>query len=252
MKHIKLLTLLFVLVSAVNIFAGGGKRNGTAGANELLIPVGARGIAMGGSTLINSVGVESIYWNPANLARGENSTSVFISHMNYIADINVEYGAIGVKVGDFGSLGLDIKSLKGGDILITDNINTDGTGATYNPAFTVIGLTFSRELNDRIAVGLTANYVSETIDRVSATGISFNVGVSYVNLADVDGLSLAIAMKNIGPQMKFEGSGLLVRGNDEDTKEEHNITWLMLQVLNYLLLSNSVSDMNIQLMTRMQ
>lgn len=216
MKHIKLLTLLFVLISAVNIFAGGGKRNGTAGATELLIPVGARGVAMGGATLVNSTGVEAMYWNPANLALGQSSTSVFISHMNYIADINVEYGAIGFNVGEFGSIGLDVKSLAIGDILITDTVNPDGTGATYKPAITVIGLTYSRVLNDRISVGLTANYISEVIDRVSATGISFNVGVTYNNLANLDGLSLAVVIKNLGPEMKYGGSGLYIQANASD------------------------------------
>ncbi len=218
MKHIKLSVLLFVLISAVNIFASGGKRNGTAGAGYLLIPVGARGVAMGGSTLVNSVGVESMYWNPANLARSESSTSILVSHMTYIADINVEYGALGIKVGELGYIGLDVKALKGGDILITDYLNPDGTGATYNPAFTVIGLTYARELNDRIAVGVTLNYINETIDRVSATGISFNAGVSYINFANIDGLSFAVTMKNQGPEMKFEGSGLRIDATADELK----------------------------------
>ena len=38
-----------------------------------------------------------------------------------------------------------------------------------------IGLTYSRLLSDKIAVGLTANYISEKLDLAQASGFSFNV-----------------------------------------------------------------------------
>jgi len=46
-------TVLMVLLVAGSLFADGGKRNGSAGATELLIPVGARGIALGGTSITN-------------------------------------------------------------------------------------------------------------------------------------------------------------------------------------------------------
>ena len=51
--------------------------------------------------------------------------------------------------------------------------------------------------------------VTETLGEVSASGVAFNVGVIYDDLADVNGLSIGIVMKNIGPQMQYGGSGLL-------------------------------------------
>jgi hypothetical protein len=45
---------------------------------------------------------------------------------------------------------------------------------------------------------------------VSATGVAFNVGLAYSNLANISGLKFAVVMKNIGPKMSFDGSGLLV------------------------------------------
>ena len=209
--------LIVFLLTASDIFAGGGRRNSTAGATELLIPVGARGIALGGSTIANSYGLEALYWNPANIARlGDYSTNVLISHMDHIADIGVEYGAISTDIESFGSLAFSIKSLSIGDIPITTVQNPDGTGGVFSPTFLTIGLTYARMLSDNIAVGLTANLVSEEIDRVSATGFSFNVGVSYSNFADITGLSIAFVMKNIGPQMQFDGPGLLIQAETPD------------------------------------
>ena len=218
MNKIKLISyfLMLALFASSSIFASGGSRNGTAGATELLIPVGARGVAMSGSTLTGATGVEALYWNPANLARGESTTNVLFSHMNYIADINVEYGAISTNIEGFGAIAVSLKSLNIGAIDVTTVDHPDGTGQTYTPSFVTLGLTYSRLLSDRIAVGLTAKLVSERIDLVSATGVAFDVGISYKNLGNVDGLSFAVVLKNLGPQMKFDGSGLNILANAGD------------------------------------
>jgi hypothetical protein len=214
MKKIKfVVNLLLISLLTTSIFAGGGSRNGTAGAAQLLIPVGARGVAMSGSSLVGSSGVEAIYWNPANLARGEQATNVMFSHMNYIADIGVEYGAVSTNLEGFGALGFSIKSLNIGSIPVTTVQAPDGTGQTFTPQFMTLGLTYSRLLSDRIAVGITANLVSEKIELVSTTGLAFNVGISYKNLGNVDGLSFAVVLKNLGPQMQYDGSGLLIRAD---------------------------------------
>lgn len=205
------LMIVIFFFAAANIFAGGGRRNGTGGAAELLIPVGARGIAMGSSTLSNSYGIEALYWNPANLARvGDYSTNVLFSHMEHIADIGVQYGAVSTDIESFGTLAFSLKSLSIGDIPVTTVNNPDGTGAVFAPQFLTVGLTYARMLSDRISVGLTTNFIYEKLDLVSASGIAFNVGVSYSSFADVPGLSIAFVMKNVGPQMKFDGSGLLI------------------------------------------
>lgn len=216
MKKIKLITTLFLIITAGNIFAGGGTRNGTAGASQLLVPVGARGIALAGSSIINSNGVEAIYWNPANLARGEKSSSVMFSQMNYIADIGVSYGAVSTNLESFGAIGFSIKTFAIGEIPVTTVSSPDGTGQTFTPQYITIGLTYSKLLSDRISFGVTANYISEKIELVETTGLSFNVGISYQNLGNVEGLGFAVVLKNLGPQMKYDGSGLYVSASSLD------------------------------------
>lgn len=214
MKKIKIISaiLVFFLIAAGSnlVFADGGNRNGTAGAVQLLIPVGPRGIAMGSATLANSKGIESIFWNPANLSRGSKSTEVLFEHMNYIADIGVQYGAIKTSIEGFGTLGFHIKTLDIGEIPVTTADFPDGIGRTYTPQFFTIGATYSVMLSDRISVGVTCNYISEKIEFASATGLGFNIGLSYSDLANLKGLNFAIAMKNFGGNMKYDGSGLLV------------------------------------------
>jgi len=203
------IVLALVMSVAVTAFAGAGNRTGTSGAAELLIPVGTRDIALAGASIATSSGIEALFWNPANVAKMENATSVYFSHMGYIADIGVDYGAVSANFEGLGILSLSIKSLAIGDIVQTTTTNPDGTGQTFSPQFFTVGLSYSRRLSDRIAVGVTTNLISERMADVSATGVAFNVGVVYENFGSIDGLSLGVVVKNIGPQMKFDGSGLL-------------------------------------------
>lgn len=213
-NKIRFITLAVSLLLAFDcIYAGGGNRTGTGGAAQLLIPVGVRGIAMGGGNVATASGIEALFWNPAGTSKNINSANVLFSHMDYIADIGVEYGAVSANFEGFGVLSFSVKSLSIGDILVTTTQDPDGTGKTFSPQMLTAGVTFARALTERISVGVTANLVTETLGEVSATGVAFDVGVLYDNLAEINGLSFGIAMKNVGPQMQFDGSGLLQEGS---------------------------------------
>jgi hypothetical protein len=211
-----LVLILLAAVVSTTAFAGGENRVGTNAAPELLIPVGARDIALGGSSIATTNGIEAIFWNPAGLARAKNEANAMFSHMNYIADIGVEYVAVSAAFEGFGSLGVSIKSISVGEIAITTEDQPDGTGGTFSPTIVNLGLTYSRLLTDRISVGATTTLISERFDRVNATGFAFSAGVQYSGLGGVSGLSLGVAVKNIGPQMQFEGDGLLRQGQVND------------------------------------
>jgi len=212
MKTLKriLVILAVILLGVDSVFAGGGTRNGTGGASELIIPVGAQGIALGGSNIATSAGLDALYWNPAGLAGMTNAVSADFSTMSYIADIGVQYGAVGVNFQGFGMVALDVKSLNIGSIPVTTNGQPDGTGQTFTPEFLVAGLSYAKPLTDRISIGITFHYISETIAQVSASGFAVNAGVQYKDMGDISGLDFGLAINNIGPQMTFGGPGLLV------------------------------------------
>jgi hypothetical protein len=203
-----LLLVVFVVASAA---AENTSRIGTAGAQELLIPVGARGVAIGGSYMVFASGVEAIYWNPAGLGHLATGVEGMVSSMNYIADINVVYGALGLTVGDFGNIGFSVKSIGFGKIPVTTSTFPDGTGEQFSPTYITVGATYAKALTDRISIGLTVNLVNETILDMTASGIAFNIGIQYQNLA-VKGLNLGVAVKNMGTNMKFTGPNLLQTG----------------------------------------
>ncbi|MFQ5707038.1 MAG: PorV/PorQ family protein [bacterium] len=203
--------LVAVLLLVTQSFAGTGKRTGTAGALELLIPVGSVGTALGGADLANVAGIEAIHWNPAGLAASPDAAAVMVSHMKYIADLNVNYVAGKFKPGNFGALGFSIKSIDFGNVAVTTNESPDGTGENFSPTFLTFGITYARAMTDRINFGINVKGISEQIMRETATGIAVDFGLQYMTGM---GIGFGVAVKNLGPNMKFNGGDLEIFTKD--------------------------------------
>jgi opacity protein-like surface antigen len=212
MKKMFLLILTFGFFAS--LYAGDVSRKGTTGAEQLLIPVGARGIATSGAFLSTLSGLEAIYYNPAGLDVTQRTEAMF-SYMSYIADINVSYFAAGTHLGDFGSFAISFKALDVGDIPVTTNDFPDGTGSTYSPSFLTMGLTYSKVLTDRISIGTNLKLISETIGNTSATGFGIDAGVQYRFSPQV---SIGAAVKNIGGNMTYGGQDLRHRTEIPDAQ----------------------------------
>jgi hypothetical protein len=194
------------------LVADGQDRAGTAAAPELLIPVGARDMAMGGAAIASSAGIGAVHWNPAGLARLHTEPQLLFSTMSYLADIRLNYVAIGAHFSRVGALALSLKALDFGSIPITTTSQPDGTGATFSPTFLTTGLTWARPLSERIVLGGTVHYVSNRIERAAAAGLSFSAGLQYAQLGDVDGLDLGVVIKHIGSRLQYDGAALLRPG----------------------------------------
>ncbi|MBM4167961.1 MAG: PorV/PorQ family protein [Ignavibacteria bacterium] len=217
------LLLCILMLAALGTLEAQSKRIGTATATELLIPIGARDLARGGSSIADSRGIEAVHWNPAGLGRMEHAAEGMFSSMTYIADIGVNFGGVAASFSGFGVVGFTVKSLDFGDIPLTTESDPEGTsGRLYSPAFVTIGLSYARSLTDAISAGGTVKIVSEQIDRASASGFALDFGVQYNKLAGINGLHLGVAVKNIGPQLQFDGPGLLrnARSSDGDRPEQ--------------------------------
>jgi hypothetical protein len=209
-----MLVLLAAILLALPVAsrAGRGDKAGTAAAPELLIPVGAASIGLGGGCIATATGLEGLFYNPAGLARTAYGTSLLVSHMSYLADINVEYAAAAIDVSGFGTVALSMKALAIGDIPITTEEQPDGTGETVSPTMLVIGGSIARKISDRISMGLSVSLIEESMAKVSSAGVCFSAGVQYSGLGGIDGLEFGVALKNLGPAMRYDGNGLLRTG----------------------------------------
>ena len=205
-KLILALALFFIVFSSS--FAGPRTKLGTMAAPELLIPLGSISTALQGSNLSSVTGVDAMYWNPAGMSQITSKTGKFMaSYMNYFADMKMEYVAGAVKLGTFGVLGVSIRNLDFGEgIKVTTETSPEGTGEIINPVYLIGNLSFSRAMTDRVLFGTNVKIISERVGQVSANGYAFDFGLQYV--AGQSGLRFGIALKNLGPQLSFDGPGL--------------------------------------------
>ncbi len=209
--------LIFVLVASEVFGQGGQDRAGTTAAPELRIPVGGRYLAMGGSPVASVSGLEAIYWNPAGVYLTDVNASAIFSHRQYIAEMGMNYVAVSGNFGSFGTLALSFRSLDIGDINVTTLDQPDGTGEIITPTYFILGLTYSRQLSDRISVGTTMNIIDESWANVGANGFSFDMGVQYRDLF-ISGLSFGVVVKNLGGTMQYDGSDLFVQAAQDDDR----------------------------------
>ncbi len=197
-------------------YAGTIKSQGTAGASQLLIPVGAENIALGGSNIATVSGVDALYINPAGVSGLTSGAEVSVSNMTYIADIDVTFAGIATALGDFGNIGFSIKSLDFGDIPVTTADETEGTGAYYSPNFITATANYSRSFAENVRFGANLKFVNEKIMNTGASGLALDLGVQY----DFNELpmSIGVALKNLGGRMSYNGSDLEQNHVPEDSE----------------------------------
>jgi len=223
-KRFIIQTLALLLAFTVSsIFASGGRRNATAGAQQLLIPVGAEGIGLGGAYVAGLSGIEAIYYNPAGLSGLSSASEVAFSQMSWIADIDFSYAAVAVNMGSFGHLGVTLRSLDFGDIPVTTVERPEGTGYTFSPSYITFGITYANFLTDRIKAGVSFNIISEEIERTGGTGFTVDVGLQYDGLAQIEGLQMGIVLKNFGPAMTYDGPDLYRTADDGSNRGRQDL-----------------------------
>jgi len=193
-----------VLVSALT--AGTVRSQGTAGASQLLIPVGTETVALSGTNVGTVAGVDALFTNVAGLARFNSGLQGTVSTTSYIADIDIMYAGMVVSMGETGTFGLTLKSLDFGDIPKTTSFAPEGDGQTFSPSFFTATAGFARAFSDRVNVGVSGKLISETIEETSATGMAIDVGVQY--RFPNQPLTLGVAMKNVGNRMHYDGINL--------------------------------------------
>ena len=214
----KLLTILFIITCA---FAGTGKSVGTAGGTELLIPTGAKGIALNGANNATVSGADALFFNPAGISNLGSGVETQFSNTDYIADIGMSYLALASNIGE-NTVALSIKTFDFGDIAHTTAEDPTGmSGRTFSPQFLTITAGYSKAYTDRIRFGASIKLVNETIMQTDANSFAFDMGVQYAHGSLP--LSLGIVLRNLGPKMQFSGSNL-EQSMQPDESESGTIT----------------------------
>jgi len=202
-----------VLVALVVVFMGlpsishGFTKVGMSIAQFLKIGVGARAIGMGGTFAAVADDATSLYWNPAGIANIEENEIVG-THTKWFADLTHDFVGFVLPLGVHGSIGISSTFLNTSEIEITTTENEDGTGEYCGANDIAMGVTYSRYLSDRFALGITGKYIQQNLYNERASAIAIDIGTTL--RTDFYGTKIGMCISNFGGQLKLTGRDLMI------------------------------------------
>ena len=219
MLSIKKVILLSTIVISSSIYAGNEDRSGTAGATHLLINPWSRGASMGDAGIASSTGLEATYTNIAGLAL-TNKTQLKFNYSNWMggAGIGLNSAGIAQRISEQDVFSISIQAMNFGDIDVTTVENPEGNIGTFSPRINVFNVGFARSFSSSIHAGINFKAISESMTNLKTTGIGFDVGIKYVT-GEQEEVKFGIALKNVGPTMRYRGDGLNQQVNYNSTGE---------------------------------
>lgn len=178
--------------------AGRGKV-GTTGMQFLKIGVGARAVGMAEAFVALANDASAVFYNPAGLTASENK-QVLLSHVEWPADINYEFGAAVLPLENIGVFGAYVGMLTTGDMKVT--VPYQGwTGGYFNASDWVVGVTYARKLTNRFSFGGSVKYITEFLGNEQASNFAMDVGTLFD--IGVRGLKFGMSITNFGPDAKY-------------------------------------------------
>lgn len=151
--------------------------------------------------------ISTVFYNPASLGRLR-GLNVQFTHNQWLAGIDYNYAIAGLYVEGLGALSLQVISLNSGEIDVRTVEQPHGTGERFTVTNFAIGLGYGLQLTDRVSVGATINYLTETIWNSSFSTFSLSMGVLYE--VAPNSLQLGASVSNFGPRAGYEGRDLFI------------------------------------------
>ncbi len=227
---------LTLLVSAANAAAAGsGSFNpgdgipegfseaGTRAAEFLTIPVGSRGMAMGGAYGALADEISAVWWNPAGLGF-LTGPQVFLAVSNQPLDVSYTYAAAAAPLaGGKLVLGGLMGVLTMGEQEITTVSQPTGTGATFGSYSMQAGVSMAWNFSDRASAGINIKGIHEDLAGNSQSTIAFDIGTNYHATLAGHEIRLAFLIRNIGGNLTYRGNGLKLNLDPEELYPGGNI-----------------------------
>ncbi|MFH0992416.1 MAG: PorV/PorQ family protein [bacterium] len=193
MKKIILLTLLCTMPLCAQQFG----QVGTSGAQLFKINFDPRASALGyaAASVVNNAA--ALYTNVAGLESIAKADVAF-SYTPWFADITMGSFVAAYRIQDIGVVGFQVCGFST-DEEITTVDQENGTGVRYNIQNTVVGLSFTRRIMDKLAIGIQGKYIRESYYDHTTSGIAFDIGSNYD--LGMMGSRLALTLQNFGPDL---------------------------------------------------
>ena len=176
---------------------------GTVAATFLEIGAGAAANGMGAAFVSRASDASALYWNVSGAA-DLNQNELIAIHTNWIADINFDYAALVLPLGNVGNIGFSFTSLSMPNDIVRTVQQPEGTGQYFSAGDIALGVSYARKLTDRFSVGFTAKYIQESIwDELSS---AFAIDIGTIFRTDLfGGMVIGASISNFGTSMKLSG-----------------------------------------------
>lgn len=199
--------------------AGNEDRVGSAGASELLVNPWARSTAIGNAGISCVNGLEATFINIAGLAFTD-KTQIKFNYSNWMGSAGISLNSAGIaqRVSEADVIAVSVQAMSFGDIPITTVNNPEGNIGFFSPRANVINIGYARTFSSSIYGGINIKVISENIANLKTSGVAIDAGIRYVT-GEQDQIKFGIALKNVGPVMKYKGDGLANQANYVTTGE---------------------------------
>ncbi|MDP8208273.1 MAG: PorV/PorQ family protein [Candidatus Electryonea clarkiae] len=207
---IKLFSTLVIITLFVVILSGSVsafEKTSTTAATFLQIPVGGRLPAMGGAGVAYSGNAEMLSTNPAASLAGQ-GVGVSVSYIDWFAGLRHQSAAVVIPYNNDLSFGIHVISFSGDEFEQTTLTSQEGNGVMVNYGDLAIAASGISQLTDRFTVGVTGKLIRQTLFHTSASTFAFDVGTLLKT--ELEGLSIGMAMTNLGGEMQLDGRDLIV------------------------------------------
>jgi len=158
-----------------------------------------------------------MFWNPAGIALKGGESQVLLSHNSWIADLSHDAIGFSRDMGDLGTLGIGVVTLGLSDIATDRDAvpqfvldagtfipNDTESSGSYSYRDLALGVTWGRNITNRLNLGLTGKIVTQSIDGISATAYAADFGAIYrINST----YSLGARINNLGSDLTFYDIG---------------------------------------------
>ena len=195
--------ILFINLLIVQIILAG---QGSAGAKFLQINATTRGSANGGTLVARPGLIDALSYNPATAATLTGANSI-IHHSDYFVGMSFDYMSFAYNMPAIGTISMGLLGLLSGDIEETTELEPLGTGRTFTANDFAGFLSFARSMTDKFSGGGTIKYVMQNIDKLTASGIVFDMGAIY-NVGLFYDLTIGFSIRNFGGDMNYKGENL--------------------------------------------
>ena len=200
-------------MSCSSSFAGNEDRVGSAGATQLLVNPWARSTGSADAGIANTNGLEATFTNIAGLAY-TNKTQIKFDYTNWLGNTGIRFMSAGLaqRISETSVIAVSIQSMNFGEIDITTVELPEGGIGVFSPRVNVFNVGYAKQFTQSISGGINFKVISESIANMKANGVAIDAGIRYVT-GEQEQLKFGIALKNVGPTMRFKGDGLATQIN---------------------------------------